>query len=64
MLVAFALRYTWWASVTVVIAYGFLVVTACKLREARAFVPVELGLLMFAPSALIACTIGGVWFRH
>ena len=64
MLAAFALRYSWWASVTVITAYGFLVASAYRLRQVRALVPVALGLLMFAPCAWLASTIGAVWLRH
>jgi hypothetical protein len=64
MLVAFAMRSTWWASLTVVVAYAFLLTAAFKLRNVRALIPFVFGLLMFAPSAWLVWSIGVVWLRH
>jgi|ERR1051326_6161740 hypothetical protein len=63
MLVAFAMRYTWWACLTVVIAYAFLLFSAFKLRSIRAMPPVALGLLLFGPSAWLVWSIGVAWLR-
>jgi hypothetical protein len=64
MLVAFTMRYTWWASLSVVVAYAFLAVTVFKLRNVRALVPFVLGLFMFAPSAWLVWSIGVAWLRN
>ena len=64
MLIAFALRYTWWASITVMIGYAFLIFAAFRLRQIRVLVPALLGLLMFVPSVWLASTIGAAWLAH
>ncbi len=64
MLVAFDMHYSWWASLTVLIAYAFLLFAACKERNVRILPPIALGLLMFAPSAWLIWRIGSVWFRE
>ena len=64
MLVAFTMRDTFWASVTVAAAFAVLLYFAFRDRNRWSVLATIVGLLMFLPSAYLAVTIGSVWFSH
>ena len=64
MIIGMALGYTWWASVAVIVAFSLLVARARKFKEPHSRIPITNGVVMFAPSAWLAVTIGAIWLRH
>lgn len=61
MIVGLLLDYTFFASLTVVAAYIFVLIGAVRRKSAHALAAVVVGLLIFVPSAWLTYKIGSAW---
>jgi hypothetical protein len=63
MIVGLLWNYTFFASVTVVVAYLFVLIAAVRRKSVHAIIAVAVGLLAFVPSAWLTYTTLATWFQ-